>query len=137
MQTLLNKCETYCKSLHNTSALDPSLCTYNITLWNSLCHLLQAVWTRFFPASVEIRRLLAQEEVGEVKMVKAEFGVPLMNVPRSVQKELGGGAVLDLGIYCLQFITMVYNGEKPECVQAMGVCLETGNSKQAIKISQI
>lgn len=76
---------------------------------------------------MEIRRLLAQEEVGEVKMVKAEFGLPLMHIPRFLQKELGGGALLDLGIYCLQFITMVYNGEKPECVQAMGLTLETGN----------
>ncbi|XP_070692990.1 trans-1,2-dihydrobenzene-1,2-diol dehydrogenase [Pempheris klunzingeri] len=88
--------------------------------------LMEAVWTRFFPASVEIRRLLAQAEVGEVKMVRAEFGVPLMDVPRSVQKELGGGAVLDLGIYCLQFICMVYDGERPESVQATGVCLDTG-----------
>lgn len=87
---------------------------------------LQAVWTRFFPASVEIRRLLAQGEVGEVKMVRAEFGATLMHIPRTVQKELGGGAVLDLGIYCLQFINMVYNGEKPECIQATGVCQETG-----------
>uniref|UniRef100_A0A3B5M7U1 Dihydrodiol dehydrogenase, tandem duplicate 2 n=1 Tax=Xiphophorus couchianus TaxID=32473 RepID=A0A3B5M7U1_9TELE len=62
----------------------------------------------------------------EVKMVRADFGVPLLNVPRSVQKELGGGALLDLGIYCLQFINMVYNGEKPESIQASGICLETG-----------
>ncbi|XP_008308603.1 trans-1,2-dihydrobenzene-1,2-diol dehydrogenase [Cynoglossus semilaevis] len=88
--------------------------------------LMEAIWTRFFPASVEIRRLLAHGEVGEVQMVKAEFGVPLMDVQRSVKKELGGGTILDLGIYCLQFICMVYNGEKPECIQAMGVCQETG-----------
>ncbi|XP_027136829.1 trans-1,2-dihydrobenzene-1,2-diol dehydrogenase isoform X1 [Larimichthys crocea] len=86
---------------------------------------MEAVWTRFFPASVEIRRLLAEGEVGELKIVKSEFGVPLMHVARSVRKELGGGAMLDLGIYCLQFICMVYR-EKPECIQAMGVCLETG-----------
>ncbi|XP_038158867.1 trans-1,2-dihydrobenzene-1,2-diol dehydrogenase-like [Cyprinodon tularosa] len=87
--------------------------------------LMEAVWTRFFPASVEIRKLLAQGEMGEVKMVRADFGVPLLHVPRAVQKDLGGGALLDLGIYCLQFITMVFNGEKPEAVQASGVCLET------------
>lgn len=62
-------------------------------------------------------------------MVKAEFGVPLMDVQRSVKKELGGGTILDLGIYCLQFICMVYNGEKPECIQAMGVCQETGEEQ--------
>ncbi|XP_022601786.1 trans-1,2-dihydrobenzene-1,2-diol dehydrogenase-like [Seriola dumerili] len=88
--------------------------------------LMEAVWTRFFPASVEIRRLLAQGEVGDLKMVRAEFGVPLMHVPRATQKELGGGAILDIGIYCLQFICMVYDGEKPECIQATGICLDTG-----------
>ncbi|XP_056134267.1 trans-1,2-dihydrobenzene-1,2-diol dehydrogenase [Lampris incognitus] len=87
---------------------------------------MEAVWTRFFPASLEIKRLLAEEEVGEVKMVKADFGLKLMHVPRAVQKELGGGALLDIGIYCLQFICMVYGGEKPESIQATGVCLDTG-----------
>lgn len=62
-------------------------------------------------------------------MVRAEFCVPVLHIPRWKQKELGAGAMLDLGIYCLQFICMVFNGEKPECVQAMGVCLETGNTK--------
>ncbi|XP_054892340.1 trans-1,2-dihydrobenzene-1,2-diol dehydrogenase-like isoform X1 [Poeciliopsis prolifica] len=88
--------------------------------------LMEAVWTRFFPVSVEIRRLLAQQYIGEVKMVRANFGVPLLHVPRAVQKDLGGGALLDLGIYCLQFINMVYKGEKPESIQASGALLETG-----------
>lgn len=88
----------------------------------------QAVWTRFFPASEEIRRLLARGEVGEVKVVRSEFAVPLMHVPRAVQKELGGGAMLDVGIYCLQFTSMVYNGEKPESIQATGVCFESGSA---------
>uniref|UniRef100_A0A3B4DHF8 Trans-1,2-dihydrobenzene-1,2-diol dehydrogenase n=2 Tax=Pygocentrus nattereri TaxID=42514 RepID=A0A3B4DHF8_PYGNA len=88
--------------------------------------LMEAVWTRFFPASLEISRLLSQETVGEVTMVRADFGVPLLNTPRSVEKELGGGALLDIGIYCLQFVLMVYGGEKPECIQATGVCLDTG-----------
>ncbi|XP_056622116.1 trans-1,2-dihydrobenzene-1,2-diol dehydrogenase [Triplophysa dalaica] len=88
--------------------------------------LMEAVWTRFFPASLEISRLLSQSEVGEVKMVRVDFGVPIMQTPRAVQKDLGGGALLDIGIYCLQFVLMVYNGEKPQCVQATGVCLDTG-----------
>ncbi|XP_055030031.1 trans-1,2-dihydrobenzene-1,2-diol dehydrogenase [Misgurnus anguillicaudatus] len=88
--------------------------------------LMEAVWTRFFPASMEISRLLSQNEIGEVKVVRADFGVNLMNTPRSVQKEMGGGALLDIGIYCLQFVLMVYNGEKPESVQATGFCLDTG-----------
>ena len=96
--------------------------------------LLQAVWTRFFPASVEIRRLLAQGEIGDVKMVRSEFGTAVMHLPRSAQKELGGGAMLDVGVYCLQFICMVYGGEKPECVQAAGVCIETGDEKETSRV---
>ncbi|XP_061524694.1 trans-1,2-dihydrobenzene-1,2-diol dehydrogenase-like [Phycodurus eques] len=88
--------------------------------------LMEAVWSRFFPASVEIRRLLAQGEVGEVKMVRADFGQPLMHLPRSMNKELGAGTTLDLGIYPLQFAIMVYGGEKPESIKATGVCTETG-----------
>ncbi|KAM9480779.1 trans-1,2-dihydrobenzene-1,2-diol dehydrogenase isoform 1-T1 [Clarias gariepinus] len=88
--------------------------------------LMEAVWTRFFPASLEISRLLAQEAVGEVKLVRADFGACLKNISRSVEKELGGGALLDIGIYCLQFVLMVYDGEKPESIQASGVCLDSG-----------
>lgn len=118
-------CRTSCKPLHNAT---PS--TWNVTGWNASRPLLQAVWTRFFPVSVEIKRLLAQGEVGEVKIVRSEFGVPVNHLPRSKLKELGGGAMLDLGIYCLQFTCMVYDGEKPECIQATGVCLESGNEHQ-------
>ncbi|KAL0167461.1 hypothetical protein M9458_035683, partial [Cirrhinus mrigala] len=85
-----------------------------------------AIWTRFFPVSLEIGRLLSRGEVGEVKVVRADFGIPLTHVPRAVQKELGGGALLDIGIYCVQFVLMVFNGEKPESIQATGVCLDTG-----------
>lgn len=102
-----------------------------------LSYCCKAVWTRFFPASVEIRRLVAQGEVGEVRVVRSEFGVPVTHVARTVEKELGGGALLDLGIYCLQFICMVYNGEKPECIQATGVCMETGNEAEKPTVTQI
>ncbi|KAL1257238.1 hypothetical protein QQF64_012783 [Cirrhinus molitorella] len=88
--------------------------------------LMEAVWTRFFPVSLEISRLLSRGEVGEVKVVRADFGLPLTHVPRAVQKEMGGGALLDIGIYCVQFALMVFNGEKPESIQATGVCLDTG-----------
>lgn len=75
----------------------------------------------------EVRKLLAEETVGEVKLVKAYFGSPQLHIPRSVEKELGGGALLDIGVYCLQFVLMVFNGERPESIQATGVLLDSGN----------
>lgn len=86
----------------------------------------QAIWSRCFPAYAEVRRLLAEEAVGEVKLVKAYFGSPQLHIPRSVMKELGGGALLDIGVYCLQFVLMVFDGERPASIQATGALLNSG-----------
>lgn len=86
----------------------------------------QAVWARFFPAYAEVRRLLKQGEVGDVQMVRAEFGLPVSHVRRMSDNKLGGGGLVDLGIYPLQFALMVFKGEKPESIHASGHCLDTG-----------
>ncbi|MGH0132356.1 UNVERIFIED_CONTAM: hypothetical protein FKN15_049020 [Acipenser sinensis] len=83
--------------------------------------LMEALGTRYFPASIQISDVLAQGVLGEVKLVRVEFGMPMLDVSRAVKKELGGGALLDIGVYCLQFACMVFNGERPESVQASGV----------------
>lgn len=88
--------------------------------------LMEAFWSRFFPVYEEIRSLLHQKVIGEVKLVRAEFGVNLLGVPRAVEKELGGGAILDIGCYCLQFASMAFNGEKPESVTAKGFLHDNG-----------
>ncbi|KAK6475311.1 trans-1,2-dihydrobenzene-1,2-diol dehydrogenase-like isoform X1 [Huso huso] len=90
--------------------------------------LMEALWTRYFPASIQISDVLAQGVLGEVKLVRVEFGMPMLDVSRAVKKELGGGALLDIGVYCLQFACMVFNGERPESIQASGCLLDTGLS---------
>ncbi|XP_032662338.1 trans-1,2-dihydrobenzene-1,2-diol dehydrogenase [Chelonoidis abingdonii] len=87
--------------------------------------LMEAYWTRFFPASERLYSLLSQGALGELKVVRAEFGAPLSGCPRIVQKELGGGALLDIGCYCVQFTTMVF-GERPESILASGFLQPTG-----------
>ncbi|MGH0132120.1 UNVERIFIED_CONTAM: hypothetical protein FKN15_048759 [Acipenser sinensis] len=64
--------------------------------------LMEALWTRYFPASIQISDVLAQGVLGEVKLVRVEFGMPMFDVSHAVKKELGGGALLDIGVYCLQ-----------------------------------
>ncbi|XP_055519140.1 LOW QUALITY PROTEIN: trans-1,2-dihydrobenzene-1,2-diol dehydrogenase-like [Leucoraja erinacea] len=88
--------------------------------------LMEGLWTRFFPVSHKIRSLLSINNVGEIKMVRAEFGTWMLGTPRLVEKELGGGVLLDIGCYCLQFVCMVYNGEKPDSVHATGFLTEKG-----------
>lgn len=92
----------------------------------------QALWTQFFPVSYEVRKLLNQDEVGDVQMVRAEVGKPVTHVPRCAERELGGGALLVMGMYCLQFVFMAFNGEKPESIQAIGHRLDTGDCRKKV-----
>uniref|UniRef100_A0A8C3SGB1 Trans-1,2-dihydrobenzene-1,2-diol dehydrogenase n=1 Tax=Chelydra serpentina TaxID=8475 RepID=A0A8C3SGB1_CHESE len=78
--------------------------------------LMEAFWSRFFPISEQIRQLLTQGAVGEVKLISVTVGHPMENIPRLVEKKLGGGAILDIGCYCVQFASMVFGGERPESV---------------------
>ena len=52
---------------------------------------------------------------GEVKQVIASFG-EIIDVPRMHKKDLGGGTILDLGIYTIQVAQMVFGGEAPKVV---------------------
>jgi predicted dehydrogenase len=70
---------------------------------------MEAMWTRFLPHTVRIRQLVADGAVGEVRTVSADLG---MNFPpdpanRLYAPELGGGALLDLGIYPVSWVFMV------------------------------
>jgi predicted dehydrogenase len=65
--------------------------------------LMEAMWTRFMPALAEVKRLIASGEIGSVHQVVADFGFTATFGPehRVYNPELGGGALLDLGIYPL------------------------------------
>ena len=86
------------------------------------------MWTRFFPAVVEMRRLIGTEAIGDVKLVKASFGFKRSDTSgnsRLDNPELGGGAVLDIGVYVISFATMIF-GERPESIHASGWLTSTG-----------
>jgi predicted dehydrogenase len=70
---------------------------------------MEAMWTRFQPAVVKARELLADGAVGEVRSVQADLGVVRDFDPsdRVFAYELGGGAILDLGVYVVSFAQMV------------------------------
>jgi len=65
--------------------------------------LMEAMWTRFLPAFDEVRRIIASGEIGTVRQVVADFGftADFGLEHRVFNPELGGGALLDLGIYPL------------------------------------
>ncbi|XP_071522465.1 trans-1,2-dihydrobenzene-1,2-diol dehydrogenase-like [Panulirus ornatus] len=82
--------------------------------------LMEAVWSRFFPVYKEMMERIKSGEIGDVVQVFCSFGANLEHVDRSVKKSLGGGGTLDLGLYCVQFASLVMGGEKPAKVVAAG-----------------
>ena len=89
--------------------------------------LMEAVWTRFLPIYRKLEVLLAENVIGEVLTVKADFCIqgdfPIEHRIRS--KALAGGALLDLGIYPINLATLVFQGY-PRQIQSSVVLDQTG-----------
>lgn len=65
--------------------------------------LMEAMWTRFLPHIQEIKKVIAAGTLGEIHTVIADHGqyIPYSRAPRLWDPALGGGALLDLGIYSI------------------------------------
>jgi predicted dehydrogenase len=90
--------------------------------------LMEAMWTRFLPHIVRLRELLAGGALGEVRLVQADHGQRLPPDHRVFARELGGGALLDLGIYPVSLASMVLG--TPTRVAAMSEPATTGVDAQ-------
>jgi predicted dehydrogenase len=92
---------------------------------------MEAMWTRFQPAVVRLRELVADGAIGEVRSVQADLGVQREFDPtdRLFARELGGGALLDLGVYVVSFAQMLLGD--PDTVTATGSLFETGVDAEA------
>ena len=77
--------------------------------------LMEALWTRFIPATEKLLSLLKSDIIGDLKSVRADFGFKAVFEPekRLFKKELGGGALLDIGIYPI-FISLLTLGVPTE-----------------------
>ena len=71
--------------------------------------LLEAMWTRYLPHIAHVRHILASGLLGPIQSVEADHGQRLadQNIARLVDPALGGGALLDLGIYPVSFAHLV------------------------------
>jgi predicted dehydrogenase len=92
---------------------------------------MEAMWTRFQPAVVALRELVADGAIGEVRSVQADLGVDRVYDPadRLFALELGGGALLDLGVYVVSFAQMLLGA--PDTVTAAGSTYPTGVDAEA------
>uniref|UniRef100_A0A182QFW5 Trans-1,2-dihydrobenzene-1,2-diol dehydrogenase n=1 Tax=Anopheles farauti TaxID=69004 RepID=A0A182QFW5_9DIPT len=88
--------------------------------------LMEAIWSRFFPHYRLVRERIDRGELGEIREVDVEFGFVLSDIDRLRMKSLGGGTVLDLGVYTIQVCLWAFGGKAPEKVVATGVLNEEG-----------
>lgn len=87
--------------------------------------LCEAVWTRFMPLSHKIKELLDSGIIGRPRQMSASLCYAMESKQRILRPELGGGALLDLGVYCLNFARM-YFGDDIVCTESSCVLGESG-----------
>ena len=93
--------------------------------------LMEAMWMRFIPLIIDLQRRVDAGDIGEVRMIQADFGfrVPLNPKSRLFNPELAGGALLDIGIYPLAFSALLL--DKPTEVTSLANIGTTGIDEQS------
>jgi predicted dehydrogenase len=66
----------------------------------------EAIWTRYQPAVSIVRNLIADGRIGTPHLITATLGYSMGDKPRIMRPDLCGGALLDLGVYALNFVRM-------------------------------
>lgn len=87
---------------------------------------MEAMWTRFLPMMVEVRRIVESGAIGEIRAILADHNqfIPMERAARLHLPELGGGALLDLGIYPISFAFDLLG--KPKTVTAKATLTDLG-----------
>ncbi|WP_225408888.1 Gfo/Idh/MocA family protein [Stigmatella hybrida] len=91
---------------------------------------MEAMWNRFVPIMRELDARLATGAIGEVRMLNASLGLPFAFNPhhRVFAPALGGGALLDLGVYPVSFALRLFG--RPTRITSHAVLGETGVDEQ-------
>ena len=91
--------------------------------------LAEAMWVRYMPMWNTIRQVLAEGAIGEPMTLTANLCYLIGDVPRLLKPELGGGALLDVGVYAMNFASMVF-GNQVEKMVSTAVMTDTGVDAQ-------
>tara|TARA_R110002049_G_scaffold9962_2_gene49686 strand:+ start:70256 stop:71260 length:1005 start_codon:yes stop_codon:yes gene_type:complete len=88
--------------------------------------LMEGIWTRFIPATNKLVELLDQKAIGDILFIRADFGFKAKVDPKSrlYNKNLGGGSLLDIGIYPI-YLSLLTLG-LPTDIKVMARITETG-----------
>ena len=87
--------------------------------------LAEAIWTRYQPAVPIVRQLISNGQIGTPRLITATLGYSMGNKPRIMRPDLCGGALLDLGVYAINFVRM-FCDSPIEKMESQCVKSETG-----------
>jgi len=87
---------------------------------------MEAMWTRFLPAIAQLKKLIADDAIGTPRLFSAQIGYPFVADPkgRQLNPALGGGALLDLGVYTVSLACFLFG--LPEAVVGRATLAGTG-----------
>lgn len=77
------------------------------------------IWSRFFPSYQHLKAMMERREIFDIREIYVKHGLKSDTNRRVTHKALGGGVVLDLGAYAIQFVLLCYN-EYPKSIKATG-----------------
>ena len=89
--------------------------------------LMEGVWSRFQPNYRKLKALLAEDVIGKVRLVRADFGfkAPWLPERRIFNPDLAGGGTYDVGVYPIMFANDIFGGI-PDEIHAYGQMTTTG-----------
>jgi predicted dehydrogenase len=73
--------------------------------------LTEAIWTRYMPLRKTLDDIIASGIIGTVHMLTANLGYVINDIPRIIEPALAGGALLDVGIYPINFALMAFGND--------------------------
>lgn len=93
---------------------------------------MEAMWTRFIPAVRQAMKWIAEGRIGEVRMVQSSFGFAWdgTEAGRLFEPEMGGGSLLDVGIYPITIAHLAFGGA-PSAMTGIAHLGESGVDEQA------
>lgn len=89
--------------------------------------LMEAMWTRFIPSTAKFIELIKQDAVGEIRSANIDFGfyIDAPNEHRIFNLDLGGGALLDVGVYVSSMASLIF-GKQPQKIKSDAIFGSTG-----------
>lgn len=95
---------------------------------------MEAMWTRTLPAMRELKKICSERRHGQIESIRISFGYkPDRVLPRLSDPKLGGGALLDIGVYGIHVANFL-TGEKPQSVKAIAELSATGVDTETIAL---